>query len=113
MITGKVIGKEIDTNGNIKVNTEYVLTDGSKKIGSTRYNYLNFSQAAVEKDIKTHCETLMKRVWGLKKHQELILTDLTHTKCAVSEVEIITKPAIRDVNGNIVSPAELTMIDDK
>ena len=42
MISGKVLSSEIDDNGNIKVKTEYTLTDGSKKIGHTRYNFMNF-----------------------------------------------------------------------
>ncbi len=113
MISGKVIGKEIDQNGNIMVSTEYTLTDGSKKVGHTRYNFINFSEATVLKDVKTHCETLMRKVYALKKHQELIniaFNDIEHT---CTSLEIIIKPAVKDEDGNIVTPAEKITIDDK
>lgn len=114
MISGKVLKSEIDENGNIRVVTEYTLTDGSKKIGNTRYNYVNFSREAVQKDVDTHCETIMKRVWGLKKHQELIgqvkVDDLSKD---LSSCDIVTKHAVLDKDGKIVTPEVKITIDDK
>ncbi len=113
MISGKVLSTVIDENGNIKVQAEYTLTDGSKKIGHTRYNFVNFSAEAIQKDVKTHCETLMKRVYALKAHQEMILIDMTNIKYDCTSVEMIIKPAVTDVEGNITTPAETLTIDDK
>lgn len=77
MISGKVLSTSIDDNGNIKVKTEYTLTDGTKTTGHTRYNCFNFSQERVLADIQAHCETLMRRVYALKKNPELVTQDLT------------------------------------
>ena len=113
MITGKVLGSTIDDNGNIKVKTEYTLTDGSKTIGHTRYNFFNFSKERILTDVKIHCETLMTKAYGLKRHQELVATkvdDITH-QC--TQVEITVKPAVLDAQGNITTPAETLIIDDK
>ncbi len=100
MISGKVLSAMIDENGNIKVESEYTLTDGSKKIGHTRYNAFNFSTDKVLEDVKTHCETLMKRVYGLKKNPELIQTDLSSINYDCSSLDV-------EINGVI------TTIDDK
>ncbi len=113
MIQGKVLGSVLDENGNIKVGTEYTLTDGSKKIGHTRYNWLNFSKERVLADVKTHCETLMKKVYGLKRHQALIQTNLSKIAYECTQAEVITKPEIRDLQGNIITPAETLVIEDK
>lgn len=114
MISGKVIGKEIDENGNIRVATEYTLTDGSKKVGHTRYDFRNFTEANVTKCVKTHCETIMKRTWGLKRHQELLSEiDLSNVEHECLSTEIVVKPAVQDIDGNITTPAETITIDDK
>ena len=113
MISGKVIGSTIDDRGNIKVKTEYTLTNGMKVIGFTRYNFLNFSKEKILKDVKTHCETLMKKTYGLKQHEELIKTqvdDITH-QC--TQVELIVKPAELGPEGAVTTPAKTLIIDDK
>lgn len=100
MIKGKVIGSTIDDNGNIKVEAEYTLTDGSKVTGKTRYNCFSFSKEKVLVDIKEHCETLMKRVYSLKMNPALANQDLTDIKYDCLEVTV----KINDVD---------TVIDDK
>jgi len=62
-VTAKVISYEKEVVGDrvgIKVQTEYTYPDGTKKIGTTRYNYKNFSKDQVLSDIKQHCETITK-----------------------------------------------------
>jgi hypothetical protein len=113
MISGRVVGKEIDENGNIRVATEYTLTDGTKQTGHTRYNCFGFSADAVAKDVKAHCETLMKKVYALKTNQTLIATDLSKVTYECTSVEIVTKPAVMDKDGVVVTPAEKITIDDK
>lgn len=113
MITGKVIGTEIDQNGNIKVATEYTLTDGSKKIGHTRYNFLNFTPENVQKDVKAHCETLMRKIYGLKRHQELVQAGLPVIEHNCESVEIVIKPEVKDEEGNIIQEKKTLIIDDK
>ena len=114
MISAEVKKAELDENGNIKVETEYTLTDGSKKIGHTRYNALNFSKAAIQKDIDTHCETLMTRVYMLKRNQELVNTTVVNDLSkSISSCEIVTKPAVYDKDNVLVTPAEKLTIDDK
>ena len=114
MISAQVVKAELDENSNIKVETEYTLTDNSKVIGHTRYNALNFSREAIQKDIDTHCETLMRKVWMLKANQGLVTTTTVNDLSkSISSCEIITKPAVLDKDGNIVTPAEKLTIDDK
>ena len=113
MISGKVLSKEIDQNGNIKVHAEYTLTDGSKVQGATRYNCFNYSEANVLKDVKTHCETLMRKTYNLKQSQEIIATPFTgEIKYDCSSLEITTKPAVLDKDSNVITPAEKITIDD-
>lgn len=100
MISGKVLGVSIDDNGNIKVKTEYTLTDGTKVTGHTRYNCFNFSLERILNDIKTHCETLMRRVYALKKNPELASQNLTTIKHDCSQLTV-------NINGID------TVIDDK
>lgn len=88
MISGKVLSSSIDDNGNIKVKAEYTLTDGTKIIGHTRYNCFNFSQERVLANIRAHCETLMRKVYALKKNQELSVQDLTGISYDCSELTV-------------------------
>jgi len=113
MISGRVIGKEIDENGNIKIATQYTLTDGSKKTGYTRYNARNFSEAKVLADVKQHTETLMVKTWNLKQNQTLVTTDLSGVQHDCNSVEITITPAVMDKDGNVTTPAEKITIDDK
>lgn len=114
MISGKVIGKEIDENGNIRVKTEYTLTDGSKKVGSTRYNFKNFSQEMVLKDVQAHCKTLMVKTYALKKHLELIDTvDLSDTEVNLSEVQVMMTAPEYDSDGKVTKEATYITIGDK
>ena len=114
MISAQVTGKSIDDNGNIKVTTEYTLTDGSKSIGNTRYNCFNFSEAAVLKDIKDQCENLMRKTYALKQNIELVnTTDLSKVTYECSSVEYVTKPEQKDLQGNITQAKESIIIDDK
>lgn len=113
MISGKVVGTSIDDNGNIKVETEYTLTDGSKQMGRTRFNFLNFSQENILKDIKAHCETLMMKTYGLKAHQTLVEAGLPVAEYQCTSMEVIVKPEVKDAQGNVVTPAETITIDDK
>jgi len=113
MISGKVKKLEIDDNGNLKVETEYTLTDGSKTIGNTRYSCMNFSKEKIAEDVKAHCETLIKKIWNLKQNQGLVTTKVDDISYQCSSVEVITKPAVLDANGNVVTPAEKLIIDDK
>lgn len=113
MISGKVLGCKLDQNSNILVSTEYTLTDGSKTIGHTRYNFLNFSKEKVLKDVKIHCETLLRRVYSLKAHQALVRIDLSDIKHQCLNLRIVVKAAVRDEQGNITTPAVTKVIDDK
>jgi hypothetical protein len=113
MISAQVLSSEIDENGNIKVKTEYILTDGSKTIGHTRYSTFNFSKDLILQDIKSQCENLIRKVYCLKQNQELVKTDLTDISYSCSEVEIVTKPEILDKDMKVVVPAEKITIDDK
>lgn len=113
MISGSVVNKEIDINGNIRVTTEYTLTDGSKILGTTRYNFLTFSAAQMLQDIKDHCETLMRKIYNLKENQRLVLEDVGVIQYVCESAEIITKPAVHDKDGTIITPAETLTIDDK
>lgn len=108
MISGQVKKSEIDENGNIKVEIEFTLTDGSKTTGYTRYNAFNFSRDKLEKDVKQHCETLMKKVYSLKTNQELLATKIDDISYECTSVVI---PEIKDKDGNIIQ-ASIT-IDDK
>ena len=113
MISGRVVGKEIGQNGNIKVITEYTLTDGSKKAGSARYNFKRFSAEIVEADIIKQCKYLMIKAYGLKRHQELLATDLSTINHEMTSVEIIITPAVYDENDVEITPAVTLIIDDK
>jgi len=62
-ISAKVLSYEKEVKGDsigVKVLTEYTYPDGTKKIGTTRYNYSTFSKDAILADIKAHCETITK-----------------------------------------------------
>ncbi len=114
MIKAKVLKLTIDENGNLKVETEYTLSDNSKHIGHTRYNTFNFSRENIAKDIKQHCETLMRKVYMLKRHIELLPTtvnDLTH-EC--TSVEVVIQREIKDmITGVITQPKKTIIVDDK
>ena len=113
MITGKVLNAQIDQHGNVKVATEYTLTDGTKIIGHTRYNFINYTREKVLEDVKTHCETLMKKVYGLKKHQELINeVNLSNAEYSCSSMELVIKPEKKDPQGNIIQVKETITIND-
>jgi hypothetical protein len=114
MIKGEAKKIEIDQNGNLKVETEYTLTDGSKTIGHTRYSTFNFSLGMIEKDIKSQCENLMRKIWNLKQNQGLVKTDVTGVSYQCSSVQLMTKPPVYDTDGvTILTPAEYITIDDK
>mgnify|MGYP001235011668 CR=1 FL=1 len=113
MITGQAKSVIIDENGNLKVETEYTLTDGSKTIGHTRYNFLNFSIAKIEEDIKSQCENLMRKIYNLKQSQILVNTPVTGVGYECSSVELVIKPEIKDAQGNITQAKETLTIDDK
>jgi archaellum component FlaC len=113
MISGQVTGIGIDDHGNIKVTTEYTLTDGSKSIGNTRYSFENFSKAKILEDVKSQCENLMRKVYTLKANQELIKTKVDDISYECESVELTTKQAITDITGNILTPKETITIDDK
>jgi len=113
MISGKIVSKEIDQNGNIKVGVEYTLTDSSKKIGYTRYNCFNYSEAEILRDIKSHCETLMRKTYNLKQNQNIVAQALPAIEYICESVEVVSKPAVLDETGNIITPEEKITIDDK
>lgn len=114
MISGRVVKKEIDSNGNIRVETEYTLTDGSKQLGHTRYTWSNFTPENVERDIKSQCDNLMSKVYALKTNQELVNSvDLSKINVEVNSVEVTTTPAVRDISGIVITPATTITIDDK
>lgn len=112
MISGNVKKIEIDENGNLKVETEYTLTDGSKKLGHTRYSALNFSKDKVLEDVKAHTETLMQKTYNLKQNQTLVNTKVDDISYQCTELEITVKPAELDKDGNVVTPAEKIIIND-
>lgn len=112
MISGQAKGITIDDNGNLKVETEYTLTDGTKLTGHTRYSCMNFSKAQVLEDIKSHCENLMRKTYNLKRNQELVKTDVKDVAYSCSVVEVVTKPEIKDMQGNITQAKEIISIDD-
>jgi len=113
MITGQAKRIGLDKNGNIIVESEYTLTDGSKKTANIRYNALNFSRESVEKDIQDRCVDLLKKTWLLKQHQELILTKIDDISYQCDSAIIIVKPEVRDKNGVIIQQKETLTIDDK
>jgi len=113
MISGKVLNNAIDDNGNIKVTTEYTLTDGNKITGITRYNFINFTKENVLADIKNKCEGLMQKIYALKKHQDLVKINLSGVEYKCTSVEITIKPEIKDKLGNITQQKETLVIDDK
>ena len=112
MISGNVKGIAIDDNGNLKVETEYTLTDGSKTIGHTRYSAQNFSKDKILEDVKSQCENLMRKTWNLKQNQELVKTIVNDVAYTCESVELVTKPAVTDIQGNVITPAEKITIDD-
>ena len=114
MISGKVLSKEVDAHGNIKVYTEYTLTDNSKVQGAVRYNCFNYNEAKVLEDVKAHCETLMKKTYALKQNQTLVATPFTgEIKHDCSSMQVMTKPPVYDTDGvTIITPAEYITIDD-
>jgi len=113
MISGRVTGKEIDSNGNIMVTTEYTLTDNSKSIGHTRYNCFNYSDVQILADIKSQCENLMRKTYNLKQCQEIVKAELPVISYDCSSVEIVTKPPVYDTDRvTILTPAEKLTIDD-
>ena len=112
MIRGEAKSIEIDDNGNLKVATEYTLTDGSKQIGHTRYNCFNFSKDMLLRDIQSQCENLMRKTYNLKQNVELSKVDVSDVAFECSEVEVVTKPEIR-IDGVVTQAKESITIDDK
>ena len=113
MISGQVQSCTLDDNGNIKVQTEYTLTDGSKVVGHTRYDCRNFSKAKILEDVKTQCENLMKKTYSLKQNQILKDTVVSDISYSCSSVELVVKPEIKDINGNVTQAQESITIDDR
>lgn len=113
MISGQCKKVELDQNGNLRVETEYTLTDGSKTTGHTRYSCQNFSKEAIAKDVKQNCETLMRKTWNLKQNQVLRETKVDDIAHQCSSVEIVSKPAVYDKDGKVVTAEEKITIDDK
>jgi hypothetical protein len=105
MISAKVLNASIDDNGNLKVATEYTLTDGSKQTGHTRYSAQNFSKDKILEDVKSQCE-------NLKQNQELVKTLVNDIAYSCESVELVTKPAVTDMRGVELTPAEKITIDD-
>jgi hypothetical protein len=113
MISGQVIGKELDQNGNIKVIIEFTLTDGSKITKNLRYNFINFTEAKILEHVQRHCEQLMVKAYSLKRHTELVgTTDLSGVHYDCTSAEVITKPAEYDAAGDLISPEEKMTVDD-
>jgi hypothetical protein len=112
MISAKVLNASIDDNGNLKVATEYTLTDGSKQTGHTRYSAQNFSKDKILEDVKSQCENLMRKTWNLKQNQELVKTLVNDIAYSCESVELVTKPAVTDMRGVELTPAEKITIDD-
>jgi hypothetical protein len=113
MISGQVKKVEIDQNGNLKVETEYTLTDGSKSIGHTRYDCRNFSKTKILEDVKSQCENLMRKIYNLKQNQVLVETKVDDVSYECSSVELVVKQEIKDINGVITQVKESITIDDK
>lgn len=113
MISGSVKGIAIDDNGNLKVETEYTLTDGSKTTGHTRYSALNFSKDKILEDVKSQCENIMRKTWNLKQNQELVKTIVNDVAYICSSVELVTAPAVVDIKTGLeITPATKITIDD-
>lgn len=113
MISASVKGIAIDDNGNLKVETEYTLTDGSKTIGHTRYSAQNFSKDKILEDVKSQCENLMRKTWNLKQNQILKDTKVDDITYSCESVELVIKPEAKDVEGTIIQAKESITIDDK
>lgn len=112
MIKGQTKRCYLDKNGNITVETEYTLTDGSKVTGHTRYSCQNFSKEAIAKDVKQHCETLMRKTWNLKQNQVLRETKVDDIAYECSSCEIVSKPAVYDKDGKVTTAEEKITIND-
>ncbi|MFA5133085.1 MAG: hypothetical protein WC444_07200 [Candidatus Paceibacterota bacterium] len=114
MIKGQVIAHMIDENGNIKVQTEYTLSDGSRVTGYTHYDAIHFTKEKVIADIKQHCEKLMRKTYMLKRNQEeLGKVDLSDVVYNCESAEILLKPELKDTAGNITQQKEVIIADDK
>jgi len=105
MISGKVIKKEIDDKGLIKVTTEFTLPDGSTKTGVLRYNYNNFSKLNVVADIKQSCESIAHRLYIIQQNHAKLSTDIedAHYDCTLATITVT--PPEYDKDGNITKPA--------
>lgn len=113
MIKAKVKNSEVDENGNLKVTTEYTLTDGEKVDGFVIYPALDFSRERVLNDIKWQCENLVRKTHNLKLAQELAEEDLTDIGYECETVEYIKTPEEYDADGVKTKEAEVITISDR
>jgi hypothetical protein len=114
MITGQAKSIELDQNGNILVTTEYTLTDGTKKIGGSRYDAIGFSLEKATKDIQQHCETLMRATYNLKQNQQTVVDiDIAGCNAVCESLEIVAVPEIKDKDGIVIQEMVKITIDDR
>lgn len=105
MITGQAKSTSIDVNGNLAVNVEFTLTDGSKVNELLKYSCLHFDKAILLKDIKTRCEGYMYKIYNKNQNVELAKTNVTDVIYECTSVE-------RVISGKD-EPIVTITIDDK
>jgi len=119
-VTAEIIGKDIDTNGNIIVKTQYKIDGievqsnypqlGGKYYWVTRYSIQNFAnmdatqvQARIDKDIKAYGEQLI-----LKPFREQLRVDLK-----TANQNLFNGDLLKDIIGHKTTVETATMIIDK
>jgi hypothetical protein len=108
MITAEIASKDIDTNGNIRVISSYVFSDGKRVSIPLTYNYQNFSREQVLADIKSQSENLMRKTYN----SELMKQDISDLSYSCDSVELVLKPELKDISGTIIQQREAIVIDE-
>ena len=75
MISAEIQAVNIDENGNVKVRTNYIRNSTVIQQGHTRYSFgalatIEEIQNLILKDIKIHCENLIKRMFVKNKNAD-------------------------------------------
>ena len=89
MIIGQAKESKIDVNGNLVVDVEYTLTDGSKYTEGLVYSCFSFTKALLLKDIKSKCECLMYKIYNSKQNTILATTDISDVSYQCTSVDWI------------------------
>ena len=126
-VTGEIIAKDIDNNGNIRVWTQYKIDGvevksrypkiGGKYVWATRYHALSFAgmtdaqiKTRIVKDVIDHTETLIINTYRKIANDDIIANHLG----TVISSKTITKDVTReiDIDGDGVNDKEITFKTD-